>query len=244
MNLLLLDSDEIDSEGRVLVCGRRAQHLHEVLGVKQGGEVRAGLRRGSIGTAEVVELRGDDIELRYRPTTEATAQPAFDLILALPRPKVLSRILQHAATLGVGRIDLVNAWRVDKSYFDSPRVATAAMDADLILGCEQGRHTWVPELVVHRRFVEFCDHLPAEDPRLRLVAHPGSGGSLAEQGNLICHGRTVVAIGPEGGWIDRELATFERLGFVAVILSASVLRSEAAVVAALAQLELVRSIAS
>ncbi|HUS65687.1 MAG TPA: RsmE family RNA methyltransferase, partial [Kofleriaceae bacterium] len=53
-------------------------------------------------------------------------------------------------------------------------------------------------------------------------------------------GRTIVAIGPEGGWIDRELETFERLGFSAVSLGAAVLRVESAVAATLAQLTLLR----
>jgi len=240
MNLLLLDSDELDGDGRVRLGGRRARHLVEVLEVAPGQSLRAGIRRGSLGEAIVSEVDGAEVEVVYRATRPATVEPAVDLVLALPRPKVLSRILQHVAAMGVGRVDLINAWRVDKSYFDSPRLVPAALDADVVLGCEQGRHTWTPEVTVHRRFMSFCQSLAPDDSRLRLVADPGAGSRLPELGALVAGGRTVVAIGPEGGWIERERATLDELGFVAVELMEAVLRTEAAVIAALAQLDLVR----
>ena len=158
-----------------------------------------------------------------------------DLVLAMPRPKVLSRIVEHAASFGVDRIDIVNAWRVDKSYLDSPKLSSQALTEAARLGCEQGRHTWVPTLQLHRRFMAWVDTLEDAPPRTRMVAHPGGATTVAAHP---VEGRVVIAIGPEGGWIDRELETFDRLGFARVTLSASVLRSEVAVSAALAQLEL------
>lgn len=240
MNLLLLDADELAADGRVRLCGRRAKHLLEVLQATPGQSLRAGVRRGTLGEASVMAIDGAEVEVQYRETAAPTPEPAVDLVLALPRPKVLSRVLQHVAAMGVGRIDLINAWRVDKSYFDSPRLEPAAVDADLVLGCEQGRHTWVPGVHVHRRFMAFCQALEPDDGRFRLVADPSAGSRLPELGTLIARGRTVVAIGPEGGWIERERDTLAELGFVPVVLMQAVLRSEAAVIAALAQLDLVR----
>jgi len=50
----------------------------------------------------------------------------------------------------------------------------------------------------------------------------------------------VLAIGPEGGWIARELSTFAARDFAIIRLGAEILRVEAAVTAALAQLSLLR----
>ena len=71
-------------------------------------------------------------------------------------------------------------------------------------------------------------------PSTRLVAHPGTPPieAAASPAPLPC----VLAIGPEGGWIERELATLADRGFVACSLGAPILRVEAAVSAALGQL--------
>ena len=53
-------------------------------------------------------------------------------------------------------------------------------------------------------------------------------------------GPVTLAIGPEGGWIDRELASLAGLGFRAVRLGAAVLRADTAVAALLAQIDLLR----
>ncbi|MBT8494562.1 MAG: 16S rRNA (uracil(1498)-N(3))-methyltransferase [Deltaproteobacteria bacterium] len=234
MNLLLLRPDELDGSVAEL-DERRSAHVRDVLGAEPGARLRAGVERGPTGEAEVLSVHGA-VQVRFEATGSAPVEPRVDLVLALPRPKVLSRIIEHAASFAVGRIDLINAWRVDKSYFDSPRAGSEALAAGARLGCEQGRHTWVPELTVHQRFMTWIETLPASAERVRLVAHPGTGATVAD-----CNygaRRVVVAIGPEGGWIDRELATFERLSFDRVVLSSRVLRSEVAVSAALAQLEM------
>jgi RsmE family RNA methyltransferase len=48
----------------------------------------------------------------------------------------------------------------------------------------------------------------------------------------------TLAIGPEGGWIEREVGTFAARGFAIVSLGAPVLRVEVALAAALGQLAL------
>lgn len=242
MNLLLLSPDELDGSCARL-NDRRAVHLRSVLKVEVGDTVRAGLVGGAVGDATVVAVSDEMVELTFSPGLEQVLRPAVELVLAVPRPKVISRALQHAASFGVGRIDLINAWRVDKSYLDSPRLQPDAVRSDLLLGCEQGRHTWVPEVRVHRRFMGFCEQLDDATSDFRAVAHPSEGLFLSEFRERLQSRRVVIAIGPEGGWIERELETLEDThGFVRVALSSAVLRSEVAVVACLAQLELVRAL--
>lgn len=237
MNLLLLEDNELDG-GRALIRGRRAEHLRSVIGAQVGSQVRAGISRGASGTATVRADDGEAMTVEFAAEEPPRSRPDVDLVIALPRPKVLDRVVQHAASFGVDRVVIVNSWRVDKSYFDSPRMQPSSLIDNARLGCEQGRHTWVPDVVVHRRFMAWVEALPPEDSRLRVVADPRAGRRLSELAPLIAQGRTVVAIGPEGGWIDRELATFEDLGFESVILSTSILRSEVAVSVMLGQLEL------
>ena len=242
MNLLLFEPGEVVA-GRAEVGGRRARHLVEVLRALPGRRVRAGVIGGGIGDAEVLAVAPDRVVLGFAATEPAPAAMDVDLVVAVPRPKVLTRLLQHAAAYAVRRIDLVNAWRVDKSYLGSSRLDDAAIAEALRLGAEQGMTTRLPEVAVHPRLMAFLDEaLPASAPpgARRLVADARGGVDLERArppGDAL---PAVIAIGPEGGWIARELDTFVARGFAVVRLGAAVLRVEAAVTAALAQLALLR----
>ena len=157
MNLLLVEPDELAGD-LVSMPGsdRRAVHLRTVLGAKVGSRVRAGVVGGGTGTAEVIADDGAVLTLRLA-LTEAAAPPLpIELVLAVPRPKVLSRTVEIAAAFGVERIALTNAWRVDKSYLSSPRIAPRALAEAARLGAEQGATTHVPPIALHRR------HMPAD----------------------------------------------------------------------------------
>jgi len=243
VNLILLQPEELDRDGVAVLCGRRAAHLTDVLGAREGEHLRVGTVRGPTGEATVTAIRRDVVELSVRLAGDAPAEPALDLILALPRPKVLSRTLQTAAAWGVRTIDLVNTWRVQKSYFNSARLAPDALHRDLVLGCEQGAVTWVPDVSVHRLLMPYLQQVLA--PRLehepaihRLIAHPRTGRFVEAVVSPPAQRRAVVALGPEGGFVSREIESFEALGFVPVTIGSAVLRVEAALSAVLAQVTL------
>lgn len=247
MNLLLLDPTEVNaSTARLRSDDRRALHLVQVLRCHEGDRIRAGVVRGARLTATVRQMGSGGVELELEdraatrpPTLPAAAQrPAVDLILALPRPKAFRRVLQAAAALGVHRIDVVNAWRVERSYFASPRLQPADIEEQVRLGCEQGGHTWVPDVQVHERLLSFLQGLPPTAPagEARVLAHPGAGSGL-EAAVAQAH-RVQLAIGPEGGWIESELGSFSKLGFAGASIVHGILRTEDAVSAALAQIEL------
>jgi RsmE family RNA methyltransferase len=242
VNLLLVDPDELTAAGEVVLDGRRARHVRTVLRARLGDRIRVGVVRGRRGSGTVVELTADRCRLEVELSGGEPAPPAVDLVLAVPRPKVVSRAVQIAASFGVARIDLVNAWKVDKSYLGSKRLEPAALRDDARLGCEQGATTWLPELAVHRLFVPFVDGPLAA--RLTgaagLVCDPTGEAGAERVAGVAGAPRVVVAIGPERGWIEPELASLRGAGFAAVQLTAGILRTEAAIAAALAQVELLR----
>lgn len=240
MNRLLLHADEIDPSGRARLCDRRAKHLREVLQVEPGRRLRAGVVDGPCGWAVVRGIDGQHVELELDLDTEMQPSPPVDLLLALPRPKALRRLLQTVAAFGVGELALVNAWRVEKSFFASPLLEASALREELLLGCEQGGQTWLPRISVHPRLMGALEGLPAEDGRRRVLCEPGTNAGFEALRPLGPNDRILLALGPEGGWIERELETFERLGFAALSLGDAILRTEVAVAAALAQLDLLR----
>jgi 16S rRNA (uracil1498-N3)-methyltransferase len=237
VNLLLFEAAELNGDGTCTLSDRRAHHLRTVLGVELGSTIRAGVVAGSLGTAEVIAIDGGAIALRFVATGAASAPMPVDLVLAVPRPKVITRTIEIAASFAVRRIDLTNAWRVDKSYLGSPRLEAGALALAARFGAEQGATTYLPELAVHDRLMGLLDgtYPTAEPKQLRLIAHPGAPPieTVVTQREP-----TVLAIGPEGGWIERELETFVARGFAPVSLGTPILRVEAAVASALGQLAL------
>lgn len=240
MNLLLFDPDEL-AGGDVVLRDRRAAHVREVLRAAPGATLRAGVIRGPLGAAEVIAITADAVTVRFAATAPPSAPLPIDLVLAVPRPKVLRRVLQLAAAAAVRRVELVNAWRVDKSYFGSARVGDAAVADDLRLGAEQGETTWLPEVRVHPRLMQFFDeHEHAPAAAIKLAAHARDAAPIEHAFPPGTQGDVALAIGPEGGWIAREVDTFAARGWRIVSLGAPILRVEAAVAAALGQLELLR----
>lgn len=232
MNLLLVGRDEL-VDGLCTLSGRRAEHLRRVLGVKIGQAVRAGIVGGLLGTAEVVSDDGAAIVVRVHATIAPPPPLELDLVVAVPRPKVVSRVIETCAAFAVRSIALTNAWRVDKSYLRSPRLEPAALAHATRLGAEQGATTHVPDVAIYDRLMGLLDSRFSTPGRgVRLIAHPGAPPIETVASTW----PDVLAIGPEGGWIGRELDTFIGRGFVPCSLGAPILRVEAAIAALLGQL--------
>lgn len=236
MNLLLVEPGEVAEGATVVLADRRAEHLRRIVGVTVGQTIRAGIVGAGIGTAEVTADDGTTLTLRLSLTAAPSLPLPIELVLAIPRPKVLTRVIETAAAFGVARIDLTNAWRVDKSYLASPRLADAALAYALRFGAEQGATTHIPPLTIHDRLMGLLDtRWPAATPGTpvtRLLAHPDA--PPIEQATLTWP--LAIAIGPEGGWIQREVDTFVERGFTAVSIGRPILRVEAALSATLGQL--------
>jgi RsmE family RNA methyltransferase len=235
MNLiLLLPDDGIDSTGRVRLRGRRLKHVLDVHRSAVGDELRVGLLDGGIGTGRVLLLTPEVLEMEVRLDQAPPLPLPLTLILALPRPKVLRRVLRTASSMGVKRIILLNSWRVEKSYWQSPFLERFAMKEQLLLGLEQARDTLLPEILTRPLFKPFVeDELPGLiRDTLPLVAHPTAGVECPRNTD-----RTVtLAVGPEGGLIPYEVEKFAGCGFTPIRLGERILSTETAVPALLARL--------
>jgi 16S rRNA (uracil1498-N3)-methyltransferase len=237
LNLILLEEGDLAPDGTWRLTGRRAQHVREVHRAAVGEELVVGRLGGRIGTGTVLSSTEAEVALQVSLESEPPPPLPIDLLLAMPRPKILRRVLQATASLGVKRLVLVNSFRVEKSYFDTPLLAPEELQEHLKLGLEQGRDTLIPEVRVEKRFKPFVeDSLEALWPSTRrLIAHPVAEGTLA-RGKA--DERVVLAVGPEGGWIDYEVRMLEERGFVRFSLGPRILRVDVAVPFAVAQVQL------
>jgi len=222
------------------VRGRRARHVVEVLRATPGDRIAVGLLRGRTGEAVVLEASADLVLLSVSLGGEPPPPSPVALVLALPRPKILRKVLQAVAAMGVKRLALVGTYRVERSYFASPLLAPEAIDAELRLGLEQGKDTVPPQVTLHRYFKPFVeddlDGLFPPGRRARLVAHPGAPG-LLDSMEAGAEG-AVVAIGPEGGFTTYESTTLVSRGFDPFSFGPRPLRVDVAVPFAVAQAEM------
>jgi 16S rRNA (uracil1498-N3)-methyltransferase len=239
MNLLLLESHEITADNTVILSDRRSEHIIRILACKPGDTVKVGVINGPVGTGEIVSIKNTEVVLRFTPEGPPSEQPPLDLILGLVRPIMLKKILAQAASLGVGRIFLINANRVEKSFFGASLLKNERYRSYIIEGLEQAKVTYLPQVSIHQRFRPFVeDFVPtiAKSYGRLLLAHPEAGEALKQVTGTEISGRTLLAVGPEGGWVDFEIEKFLGQSFVAVSIGDRVLRTDTAVVALLSQL--------
>jgi RsmE family RNA methyltransferase len=234
VNLLLLEDDDLIAADRALLSGRRLKHLHEVHRAEVGDRLRVGRLDGLMGTGQLLRLDAEQAELSIELDQSAPGKLPITLLLALPRPKMLRRVLQTISAMGVPRLVLLNSYRVEKSFWQTPFLEPAAIREQLILGLEQARDTVLPEIIIEKRFKPFVeDRLPAlAAGSLGLIGHPGAYPACPRAVDRA----VTLAIGPEGGWIPYEVEKLQEAGLQPVQLGERILRVETAVTALLARL--------
>ena len=232
MNLILLFDDDFVAPARVRLTGRRLRHVLDVHRAATGDELTVGVAGGRVGRGRVGRLDDEALEMEVALDGDPPPPLPLTLVLALPRPKVLNRVVAGIASLGVKRVFLINAWRVEKSYWKSPRLDR--LNDQAILGLEQAKDTMLPSIELRRLFRPFVeDELPAIARGTRaVVAHPTASAECPRD----VREAVTLAIGPEGGFIAEEIASLERIGFTPVSIGARVLRVETAVAAIIGRL--------
>ena len=237
MNLIALEPGEVGTDGIVHLTGDRARHLTHVLAVSVGQEIRVGVLDGPVGGGTVVSVDGAGVTLTCA-FGATPARPPLDLLLALPRPKVLRRLWAQLAALGVGRVMLTNAERVERNYFDTHLLDPLVYRPLLVEGLQQARDTLVPVVSTHKQFrVLIEDDLDGlVGDVTRLVADPSGQSSVSEARRLVRGSRVLIAIGPEGGWNRFELDLLRTHHFTSVSMGPRTLRVDTACIALLALL--------
>ena len=236
MNLILLEEHELTSAGIVELRDRRADHIRNVLRVGPGVSIRAGVINGPRGRASILEITPEKVVLECEFNDSPPPAPRVDLLLALPRPKVMRRLWAQLAAMGVGRIILTNATKVERVYFDTHVLEPATYRPLMIEGLQQAQDTQMPEVTIRKQF-----KILVEDELDLLFPYGGRILADAQAENRLCDlnfddpgMRVLVAVGPEGGWTDYEKDLLQKRGFRSVSMGERTLRADTACVAILA----------
>ena len=235
MNSLLLPKDSFVGTCARINSPKQIAHIIKVLGLQVGDSLKIGQIGGKLGSAIIDKISLDTIDLReVQLTFEPPEKLDLTVILALPRPKVLRRLIMDMTALGVRDIVLINSYRTQKSYWQSPMLTR--LDEFVLEGLQQAVDTVAPNITLEKRFKPFVEDklraLLANVSSQAIVAHPYSELSLTEHLQQSTNNKKrpqVIFIGSEGGWIDYEIELLAKQGCQAVTIGSRILRTEAAV---------------
>jgi len=228
LNLVLLfENDFLPGSTTAKLTGRRFKHVKNVHKAEPGISLKVGIANGKTGEGHIISMDRDSLLIDVTVNNDPPPPLPLNLVIALPRPKVLNRVIGAAASMGVKNIWLINAYKVEKSYWQSPRLSPENLIEQSILGLEQAKDTVLPNIVLEKRFKPFVeDNLPEIiKGTMPIVADP-SGSEPCP-----CDTKTPVtlAIGPEGGFIPYEIEMLKLCNFLTVHLGRRILRVETAI---------------
>ena len=236
MNCILLPKNT-----KTITDKEQIKHIKEVLKSKVGDSLTIGEMGGNLGKATISQINDNevlltDVILDKKPP----AKLGLTIILALPRPKVLRRLIMDMTSLGVNRLIIVNSYRTQKSYWQSPLLER--IDEFVFEGLQQAIDTVPPVIEFKKRFKPFVeDEFPAllaankgdEEQGYAVIAHPYASQSWKTYLNdLKCKDDNketmpkILCIGAEGGWVDYEVDLLCTHGCAAVSLGERILRTE------------------
>lgn len=227
MNLIILFEQDFIGKNKVRLRDRRLNHVLTVHKAKIGDTLKVGLLNDKMGKGLITKLNKDEMEMEIELTDLSPPPLDVKLILAMPRPKALNRIIQDVTTMGIKKIYIIKTWRVQKSYWSSPVLNDNSLFENMVLGLEQGKDTILPEIEIVKLFKPFVeDRIPDIIKGTRpIVAHPTSKNQCPRN----VKEPVTLAIGPEGGFIPYEIDLLEKQGFESVSLGNRILRVETAI---------------
>lgn len=223
MNCILLPPAAFDGDCAIINEHAQITHITTVLKAHIGDRLKIGQLGGKLGSACIADIADErlvlhDVKLDKSPP----AKLGITVVLALPRPKVLRRLIIDMTAMGVDKIILMNSYRSDKAYWQSPLLTK--LEAFVLEGLQQGVDSIAPSIILEKRFKPFVEDRLATLGNTIMLAHP-----YASHGLTHAHRPDVLIVGAEGGFIDYEVALMCRHNAQAVNLGTRILRTEAAV---------------
>lgn len=242
-------ADEVHGETAVLV-GEHAAHLSRVLRAQVGQEFDIATGN-AVRSGKITSISEDRIEFALGNELLAKPAPKVTLLLAIFKFDRMEWAIEKCTEIGVTRIVPLIARRTDAHLAAASSRRRERWQRLALQASEQARRAVLPEIDAP---VKFKDLQKADSTTSDATADVGvkkivlaESGSDARLGDILdlrsvpATAETILAVGPEGGWTDDELAWFRESGWQAASLGETILRAEtAAIVAAALVLEALR----
>ena len=229
MNAVVIDQRDFVGDNLVRLEGRRLIHLQKVLKVGVGDRCKVSVCNLRSGEAVVTDLGSDYLILQLDLTHDLPPPLPLTLICALQRPKTMRKMLYTAVSCGVKDIHVIESWKVEKGYWNSPLLNENELAELVNLALEQSGEAGTPKITFHRRFKAFAeDVLPGLIAgKKALLGAPGATQSCP----INLHEKVCLILGPEGGFTEYEVNLLTLQGATPVSMGRRILRSEVALAA-------------
>ena len=209
----------------------RARHILDVLRRSVGETFDAGLIDGPRGKGVVVGVSADELVLCFLWDTELPAVETITLVSGLCRPQSSRRVLREAAALGVARMLFPRTERGEPTYGDSSLWSSGEYRRHVRSGVEQAFATRIPAVDVG---MDLAEALSVAGGDVRLALDNYEGITPLHRVPMNPDTSLVLAVGSERGWTSIERDLLRASGYQLVGLGSRVLRTETAVISALA----------
>lgn len=229
MNILLINKQHIDSQNTAIIDDpKQVEHIKTILKAAVGDRLKIGVLGGKMGVGYIASM-GDSIQLQAcLLDKKPPAKLPLTVVLALPRPKILRRLIMDMTAMGVSRIVIINSVRCQKSYWQSPQLTQT--DHFILDGLQQSCDTIKPDIILAKRFRPFVEDELSQWAGAKWVLHPYDVGSNTCHATDYKHALpSVVFIGAEGGFVPFEIELLIQHGVVPIRLGDRILRTEAVV---------------
>jgi 16S rRNA (uracil1498-N3)-methyltransferase len=215
---------ELPRSGTATLTGDEAHHLSRVRRLAAGAKVELFDGRGRACEAVVMDAGKQTVTLELGENLAEVLPPVeMTLASAIPKGERFDWLVEKATELGVTRFVPLLA---ERSVVEPRSTKLDRLRRSIVEACKQCGRSRLMTLDDPVRFVEY---LGQERSERLLIAHPGDG--RLRSGELT---PCALAIGPEGGFTDREIEEALATGWRAVSLGPTLLRIETAGLAAAA----------
>lgn len=236
MNCIIVDKNDVAEDGSIALGVRESTHIIHVLKKNAGDSILVGMVDGPMSVVPILSIT-DKVVCVGLPRGPIPPEPPVDLILAMPRPKVMKRLWAPLASMGLRRITIIATERVEACYFDSHAIVPDIYRPLLVEGLEQARDTRMPVVNIVKSFRWFAEkHLCIDEPdTIKLIGHPGAHTSVRDAATSSTGAKRItLAVGPEGGWTADEISAFQSYGYIQVGMRERALRTDTAIISLMA----------
>ncbi len=223
-------ADEV-SGNRAAVLSEHADHLARVLRARVGQEYDIATGK-TVRRARITSVSDDRVEFELGEEVSEASLSEITLVLAIYKFDRMEWAIEKCTELGVSRIVPVIARRTDSHLAASSAKRVERWQRIARQAAEQSRRAAPPTIAAPIKIAEALN-LPGA---LRIVL------AESEEHTLLRDALTpppasdaiALAVGPEGGWTEDELQSFQQAGWVSASLGNTILRAETAAIAATA----------
>ncbi|MFN3917951.1 MAG: RsmE family RNA methyltransferase [Flavobacteriales bacterium] len=215
-------------ESYILLSEAETHHLSKVLRLKEGDEVLASTGDGKVynGRIKLISKKQTLIEKDavYKEESEKNVKLSIGVGI-LKTNERLEWLLEKATELGVSQIHLLQTERTERNKINPERLQKIITAA-----CKQSLKGRIPSLVAPQKFIDFVKTHAATEQK--FIAHCQQWDLSPLKHQLKSGLNTVLLIGPEGDFTEKEVTDAEASGFKSCGLGKERLRTETAAIVA------------